>query len=91
MWSPVKADAIGGFALVGHIGVVNVMNDCSVHVRDARVIEVSVASPVATIEAGARVAESIVNAAVEAHRWPPITNMPDVEAVSKSPIPRCPE
>ena len=45
MWSAVEADAIGGFALVGHIGVVKVMNDRSVHVRDARVIEVSVASP----------------------------------------------
>ena len=87
IWSAVEAAAIGGFALVGHIGVVNVMDDRSVHVRDARVIEVSVASPVATIEAGARVAESIVNAAVEAHRWPPITEVPDVEAVSNSQYP----
>jgi hypothetical protein len=91
MSSAVEADAIGGFALVGHIGVVNVMNDRSVHVRDARVIEVLVASPVTTIEPGARVTESVVNATVEAHSWPPIANVPDVEAVSKSPIPRCPE
>lgn len=91
MWSAVEAYAIGGFALPGHIGVVNVMNDRSVHVRDARVIEVSVASPVATIEAGARVAESIVNAAVEAHRGPPITSVPDVKAVSESPVSGCPE
>ena len=91
MWSAVEADAIGGFALLGYIGVVNVMNDRSVHVRDAQVIEVSVASPVAAIEAGARIAEAIVNAAVEAHRWAPITNVPNVEAVSKSPISRCPE
>jgi hypothetical protein len=91
MWSAVEADAIGGFALVGHIGVVNVMNDRSVHVRDARVIEVSVASPVATIKPGARVTESIVNATVEAHCWPPIADVPHVEAVNKSPIPRCPE
>ena len=91
MWSAVEADAIGGFALVGHIGVVNVMNDRSVHVGDARVIEVSVASPVATIESGPRVTESIVNATVEADGWPPIAKVPHVEAVSKSPIPRCPQ
>ena len=91
MWSAVEADAIGRFTLLGHIGVVNVMNDRSVHVRDARVIEVSVASPVATIEVGARVAESIVNAAVEAHRWPPITSVPDIKAVNKPPVSRCPE
>ena len=91
MRSAVEADAIGGFALVGHIGVVNVMNDRSVYLRDARVIEVLVASPVATIEPGARVTESIVNATVEAHRWPPIANVPDVETVGKSPIARCPE
>jgi hypothetical protein len=91
VWSAVEADAIGGFALVDHIGVVNVMNDGSVHVRDARVIEVLVASPVASIEAGARVTEPIVNATVEAHRWSPIANVPDVEAISKSPIPRRPD
>jgi hypothetical protein len=48
------------------------MNDRSVYLRDARVIEVLVASPVATIEPGARVTESIVNATVEAHRRPPM-------------------
>ena len=91
MWSAVETDAIGGFVLVGHVGVVNVMNDRSVHVRDASVIEVLVASPVPTIESGARVTKSIVNATVEAHRGPPIADVPHVEAVSKSPIPRCPE
>jgi hypothetical protein len=58
VWSAVEADAIAGCALVGHSAVVNVMNDRSVHVRNASVVEVLVASPVATIEPGARVTES---------------------------------
>jgi len=91
VWSAVEADAIGGFTLVDHICVVNVMDDGSIHVRDARVIEILVASPVASIEAGARVTEPIVNATVEAHRGPPVANVPDVEAISKSPIPRRPD
>ena len=72
VWSAVEADAIDGCALVGHIGVVNVMNDRSVHVRNASVVEVLIAFPVATIEPGATVTESIVNATVEAHRRPPM-------------------
>jgi hypothetical protein len=86
----VKADPIA-VVLVHHVSGVNVMNHRGVHVRDARVVEILAASPVAAIEAAPWITESIGNATVEADYWTPVTGIPDIEAVGKCPVPGSPQ
>jgi hypothetical protein len=66
--------------------VVNVMNDRCVYVRNAGVIEVSIATPVSAIESVTGVTKSVVNAPVKANDGTPIPGMPGIETVSKTPI-----
>jgi hypothetical protein len=67
------------------------MNNSSIYVRNFSVVEVLGASPMAAIESSARVAESVVDSAVETNGRPPVTDVPDVKAFRKSPIPGCPK
>jgi hypothetical protein len=86
----IKAGSIRS-ALVHDRFVVNVVNDRCVHVRDVCVVEILAAVPIAAIEAGARVTESVVNAAVEADSRTPVTSVPGIQAVRKAPIAWGPE
>jgi hypothetical protein len=67
------------------------MNNRGVHVRDAAIVEILPAPPVAAIESGAWVAESIINATVEANCGTPITGIPRIEPIGKGPVARSPK
>jgi hypothetical protein len=71
--------------------VVDVVNHGDVDVCDGAVVKVISAAPVAAHETYARVSETIVNAAVEADVRSPITAMPNIDTIGKSPVPRSPE
>lgn len=90
MRATVKADPIAT-VLVHYVSGVNVMNNRGVHVRDPCVVEILAASPVAAIKSGAWITESIVNPAIKTDYRTPITGIPDIEAVRKSPVPGGPE
>jgi hypothetical protein len=57
-----------------------------VHVRYAGVVVVLLTSPIPTVEAGAGIAESIVNPSIKPNGRTPVTHIPDVEAVHEPPI-----
>lgn len=71
--------------------VVRVVDDVDVYVGHGAVIEEMAAGPIAAEEAGAWIAEAIVDAAVEADMRPPIAGIPDIEAVIPAPIAGSPE
>ena len=89
--SAVETDAAGRATFVYNGAVVGVVNDGGIHVRDVPVVEVAVAAPVATVKTFTGVAESIVDAAVETDDISPVTRVPNIEAVRKTPIARSPE
>src|SRR6266705_2960883 len=71
--------------------VVGIVNDGDVHVGHRAVVVVVATSPVAAEKADTGVAETVVNAAVEADFGSPVARVPNVEAVFPSPIPWSPE
>src|SRR6516164_8048136 len=65
---------------------VTVVHHYRVHVRYACVVVVLLSSPISTVEAGAGIAESIVNASIKPNGRSPVAHIPDVEAVHERPI-----
>src|SRR5215472_11194891 len=85
----VIADAI-------HPDVIDHSSVVDMHVGDPDVIDAAVVvevptSPVSARIAGANIAETIVNAAVETDMRSPITRIPDISALMPAPIARGPE
>src|SRR5216684_3602969 len=85
----VKADAVD--VVVDDCRVVGIANDGDVHVGHRAVVVVGATSPVAAEKADTGIAETVVNAAVEADFGSPVARGPSVEAVFESPIPWSPE
>src|SRR5713226_10061476 len=85
----VKADPVD--VVVDDGRVVGIVNDGDVHVGHRAVVVVVATSPVAAEKADTGVAETVVNAAVEADFGSPVTRRPSVEAVFEGPIPWSPE
>src|ERR1700686_4832290 len=71
--------------------VVHVRHIGHVHVSDRAVVEKGAASPLTAEEADAAVSKAIVDAAVEAHMWAPITRVPAIEATRERPVARSPQ
>src|SRR5207245_7488127 len=63
--------------------VVDVRHIGHVYVSDRAVVEEGATSPLAAVEADAAVSEPIVDAAVEADMWAPITPVPAIDAIRK--------
>ena len=78
---------------VVHDGVVDigVVNDGGVHVGDCGVVMENAAAPLATDETDAAIAESVINATVEADVWSPISGVPSIGTTDEAPIARSPE
>jgi len=55
------------------------------------VVSEDAASPIAALVAGAHIAEAVIDAAVESDMRPPISGVPNIEAVPPAPIPWGPE
>jgi hypothetical protein len=87
----IEAHSVVRGLVVRHGCVVNVVYHNGVHVRHARVVVVLLSSPIPTVKAGAGIAESVANPTIKSDRRPPVTGIPDVEAVHKRPISRCPK
>jgi hypothetical protein len=95
---PVVADAVrivvdGGVVdddRVRH-GAVIYVNVGDGDIVDRTVVVETISTPVAALIADAHVAESIVNAAVVADMWTPISVVVAIPATDKSPIPRRPQ
>ena len=85
----VKADAVD--VVVDDCRVVGVAHNGHVHVGHRAVVVVGATSPVAPEKADTGVAETVVNAAVEADFGSPVARRPNVEAVFEGPIPWSPE
>src|SRR5713226_1018120 len=85
----VKADPVD--VVVDDGRVVGIVNDGDVHVGHRAVVVVVATSPVAAEKADTGVAETVVNAAIEADLGSPIARGPSVKAVFESPIPGSPE
>jgi hypothetical protein len=87
----IETDAVGGVVVIDDGRVVNVVDDRSIYVGHAGVVVVLAAPPIATVEPGAGVTETVVNSAIEADHRPPIADIPDIGAVRKCPVSRGPE
>jgi len=70
---------------------VRVADDGAVHVHDRGVVVEIAALPISTGEAGADVAESVVDATVKSDIWAPVTGVPEKGAVVPAPVSRCPQ
>jgi hypothetical protein len=84
----VEADSIIAAA---YGGVVRVADDVDVYVCHRAVVIKIAAAPVTAGIADARVAESIINAAVEPDLRPPVAGVPAVETACECPIAGSPE
>src|SRR5580700_962739 len=87
----VKADAIHACVIVDHCAVIYVVHVGDVHVVHAAVVEEMAAVPVAAFVAEAAVAETVVNAAVEADVRAPISGVPEISAATPTPVARRPQ
>jgi hypothetical protein len=63
---------------VGHVVVVDVANNRSIHVRNASVVSKVIVVPITAFIPAARVSMTVVNAAVEANVRAPITGVPQI-------------
>src|SRR5215469_4161932 len=87
----VEAHAVDRRVVVDHGCVVGVAHDGDVDVGHRAVVVVSATLPVTAEEAGAGVAESVVDSAIEANFRSPVAVVPNVEAVIPVPEARSPE
>src|SRR5215831_13937858 len=82
---------------IGHVGVVDyslVIDVCNVDAAEivhCSVVGEHAAAPKAAGVANAGVAESVIDAAVEADAWTPIARVPDIDAIVPAPIARGPK
>jgi hypothetical protein len=78
--------------VIYHYGpVICVVNDVHVHVAVSAVVSKYAVVPIAALVANAHVPEAIVNAAVEADVRSPVPRMPQIHAVTPTPISRRPQ
>src|SRR5260370_41966215 len=82
----VVADAVDRGVVVDNRGVVGVVHGGDVHVSHRAVGVVVAASPIATEEANAGVAKTVVNAAIETDLSAPVAGMPTAEVVVPAPV-----
>jgi hypothetical protein len=88
----VKADVIIDSSVVDHCTVnIGVVDDGRIHSPNRCVIPKDVALPPAAVETGSVIAESIVDISIESHVGTPITAVPTIVAVGKSPVTRGPK
>ena len=87
----VKADAVVVIVHDGYVVRVDVVNAGSAEVADAGVVEEAIATPLAALEARAKVAEAVVDASVEADVRAPVAGVEAVETGIPGPIGRGPE
>src|SRR5580692_2979719 len=87
----VEADAIHVRVIVDHCAVIYVVHVGDVHVVHAAVVEEVAPVPVATFITEAAVAETVVNAAVEANLRAPVAGVPEISATTPAPVARRPE
>src|SRR5690348_2414740 len=87
----VTIEAEAGIVADNDAALVDVVDNGHVDVGDGAIVEKFSPAPFAAIEADARIAVAIINAAIEADVRPPIAAMPDVEAVSECPVAGSPE
>jgi hypothetical protein len=66
------------------------MHNCDVDVRYRSVVSEAAAIPIAAIIAAARIAEAIVDAAVETYVITPVATVPTVPSLIEIPVGRCP-
>src|SRR5260370_11859587 len=82
----VETDPVDRCVVVDDCRVVGVANDGDVHVGDGTVVVERVPSPVAAEIADSGVAETVVNAAIEADSRPPVARITRVEAFFPPPL-----
>ena len=71
--------------------VVDVGDVDAAEIVDGPVVREDAVSPVAALVAGAHIAETVIDAAVESDMRPPISGVPNIEAISPAPISWSPE
>src|SRR6516225_2138696 len=72
----VEAGPVDGGVVVDHGGVVGVVNDGGIHVRDRPVIVENTTAPRASRKTNTRITEPLVDAAVKALVRAPVTGVP---------------
>ena len=90
VWPAVIADPPCS-SRVRHSCAVHVVNHRSVHVGHFRVVIILIAPPIAAVESGARIAKSVIDAAVKAHRDAPVAGVPKINTTRVAPIARRPK
>jgi hypothetical protein len=86
------AVASGATVEAANRGVVDIVESAApADVVVGTVVPVMSTTPVAAVEASSEVAEAVVNAAIVADGWAPITGVPEVAAGSIAPVAGCPE
>ena len=87
----IKADVIIRRLVVDRCTVnVSVVDDRRIHVPHRRVILKGVALPSAAVETGTVIAVAVVNASIVSDLGPPITAVPTIVAIRKTPVTRGP-
>ena len=88
----IKADVIVDRFVVDHCTVnVGVVDDRRIHVPDRCVIPKDVAVPSAAVETGSIISVAVVYSSVESDLRTPITAVPKIIAIRKSPVTRGPK
>src|SRR5690348_2404277 len=87
----VTIEAEAGIVADNDAALVDVVDNGHVDVGDGAIVEKLAPAPLAAVKADARVAVAVVDSAIEADVRSPIAAMPDVEAVSESPVTGSPE
>ena len=86
----IEAHAVAG---VAHYGAVDIggVNDGGVYIKDRGVIGEAITVPASAVEAVAKVAVAVVDAAIEAYLRRPVTGVPGIASVVPSPVAGGPE
>jgi hypothetical protein len=71
--------------------VIDVGDVHATEIVHGRVVAEDAVSPVAALVAGAHIAETVIDAAVESDMRPPVSGVPNIKAVPPAPIPGRPE
>ena len=88
----VKADVIIDSSVVDHCTVnIGVVDDGRIHSPNRCVIPKDVALPPAAVETGSIITKTIVDTSVESNVGTPITAVPMIDAVHKTPVTRGPK
>jgi len=89
---PVEADAIICRSIIDYCTIhVGVVDDGRIHTPNSGVIPEGISLPPTSVETGTIITEAIVDTPVESNVRAPITVVPMIEAVAKSPVSRGPK